>query len=292
MGSFIIYLTSFLIILILSIRNIRNKNLLILSIRNITIEINKTYKELFKEKSILAKICPGGLVLSAEFFSFLIIFTGITKHLNTYFNGIADLIIKLFAILISFLIMHYAVGYILLISSKIHLFLNSVENKNLKIDFILSYFIISTFLAVLLIFPKEFSKHVFVGLVTVSICYLLNLRILLNLTKNPHNIKTNEENETSFSRMIIAAVLLLFILVLNLYLGVCFIASLDTNAYLNAQNYFDLFYYTIITFTTIGYGDIIPVSIPAKILAIIISITSVVCLTVFLSTILSYKDQD
>ena len=59
---------------------------------------------------------------------------------------------------------------------------------------------------------------------------------------------------------------------------------------INAQ-YLDLFYYTIITFTTVGYGDIVPLSIAAKIMSIVIATTSVICLTVFLSSVLSYKNE-
>lgn len=76
-----------------------------------------------------------------------------------------------------------------------------------------------------------------------------------------------------------------------MYLGVCFISSNESEWYTNNSSYFDLFYYTIITFTTIGYGDICPVSPIAKFLSIIISCTSVLCLTIFISSVLSYKEK-
>lgn len=124
----------------------------------------------------------------------------------------------------------------------------------------------------------------------VIICYYLNLKVLLNILVKPTNVKSAKEEETSFARLMIASILLLVMLILNLYLAVCFVNSIGESVYLNSNGYFDLFYYTIITFTTIGYGDIIPTTIPAKIVAIIISVTSVICLTVFLSSVLSYKD--
>ena len=52
-----------------------------------------------------------------------------------------------------------------------------------------------------------------------------------------------------------------------------------------------LFYYTIITFTTVGYGDIVPITMEAKIVSSLISITNIICITIFLSTILSYRDK-
>lgn len=48
----------------------------------------------------------------------------------------------------------------------------------------------------------------------------------------------------------------------------------------------------MITFTTVGYGDIVPLTVEAKIIAIIISVTSVICLTVFLSSVLSIKEDE
>ncbi len=124
----------------------------------------------------------------------------------------------------------------------------------------------------------------------VTICYYLNLKVLLSIMIKPTGVKSVKEDEASFSRVIIASVLLLIMLILNLYLAVCFVDGLEGQSYTNVNGYFDLFYYTIITFTTIGYGDITPLTVPAKIVAIIISITSVICLTVFLSSVFSYKD--
>ena len=51
-----------------------------------------------------------------------------------------------------------------------------------------------------------------------------------------------------------------------LFLGICFINGSQVGAYTENENNFDLFYYTIITFTTIGYGDAILVFMLAKIM--------------------------
>ncbi|MGL5330651.1 MAG: ion channel [Peptostreptococcaceae bacterium] len=253
-------------------------------------EINQTYKDLLKGKRKIIVFTQVGMIFSASIFSFVGIFTGITRYLDTHFNYHLDFLLKIIAIIISFIIVHYTVGYILLITSKIHKFLYKVEDITLKVDFICSYFITSTFLTVLLVFPDNFKDNIFIGLIMITICYYLNIKVLLTLMIKPSNVKSHTEDETSFARVMCASILLLIMLVFNLYLAVCFVNGLDNEVYLNSNSYFDLFYYTIITFTTIGYGDIIPTTIPAKIVAIVISITSVICLTVFLSSVLSYKD--
>lgn len=179
----------------------------------------------------------------------------------------------------------------LYLSLKIQSFINTVEHKNLKVDFILSYFMISTYLTILVLFPKEFIDNVVIGLLGMGVCYYLNIKTLITIIANPYNIKSMKKEDNGYSRIIIASILILLMLIINLYLIVCLINGLEKGAFLNANTNFDLFYYTVITFTTIGYGDIIPTTVLAKIASMLISVTSVVCLSVFLSSVLSYKDE-
>ena len=125
----------------------------------------------------------------------------------------------------------------------------------------------------------------------IVISYILNLNLLLDLMINPTNAKSIKKDGVEFSRIMIAALLILLIIVLNLYLAVCAINGIEPNAYTNANGDFSLFYYTIITFTTVGYGDIVPLSVGARIVSIVVSLTSVICITIFLSSILSYRDK-
>jgi voltage-gated potassium channel len=292
MGSLVIILTTIIALVILIIRGIRNNRKIKSVLGTLIVEINKTYKELFKGRTLLYKITQGGMVICGEVFAFITIFTAVMRYFNTHLVFAVEWLIKIIAIIISFIIVHYSIGYILFVSSKIHKFIYKVEDKNLKLDFILSYFITSTFLAVLIVFPDQFKKNAAIGIIGVIICYYLNIKVLITLMRKPHNIKSEKEEKTNFARVLIAAILVLVMLVMNMYLAVCFVNALaDGAAYLNATGSFDLFYYTMITFTTIGYGDIVPVTTSAKVVAIVISITSVICLTVFLGSILSYKEK-
>lgn len=50
---------------------------------------------------------------------------------------------------------------------------------------------------------------------------------------------------------------------------------------------FTAFYYTVITFATVGYGDITPVSDLSRAVSILTCLTSILCLTIMLSAVMS-----
>ena len=148
-----------------------------------------------------------------------------------------------------------------------------------------------------LVEPKEFIGIEWIALAGLAISYILNLKVLIKLIINPARVKSNNHNhhindkrQQVGYRIAIVSILIFFMIILNLFLAVGIIEQSYPSAFTNNPTRFDLFYYTIITFTTIGYGDIVPVGIPAKIISMIIAITSVICLTIFLSTVMSYRE--
>ena len=175
----------------------------------------------------------------------------------------------------------------------IYKYLYRIEDKNTKTDLIISFFIISMYTTILILFPEQFSQIYIVGLIGVSISYVLNLKVLISVIKSPEliEIKRSSNSKGESSNFELVAVILLVMVIISLYLGVCFINNGSKNAYTNNPTYYDLFYYTIITFATIGYGDICPVSTIAKFMSIVISLTSIICLTIFISSMLSYKNE-
>lgn len=292
MGKLFIIISTLLLLSVIGARNAKNNKRIFTVLNNLIKEVNVTYKQLFKEKSKLRRSVQGTLIIAAEIFIAISISTSVIRYIDTYAVDALDLLIKIVIIIMSLIVIHYSMGYVLLITVRIHKFIYGVENKNVKVDLLLSYFIISTYFTALLLSPEEFESMYVLGLIGVTVSYILNMKVLIQLIRNPHNIKTKHEESTSYSRIIVAAILMVGLIVLNLFLGVCFINGAETGAFSNSPNAFDLFYYTIITFTTIGYGDITPLSIGAKAISIVISVTSVICLTIFLSTILSYKDSN
>ncbi|MCU7197800.1 potassium channel family protein [Turicibacter sanguinis] len=294
MRQFLLISLTFLVISILIFRHRTLDFGILKTIRHLILEINRMYRLLFLERSLLTRFVQGGLIIFAQVSTFVSLATGIFRHLRVDASILHfEPLIKGGIVLFAFLLVHYAIGYVLLLSNKIHLFFYRVENQNLKMDFILSYTMISTFLLVLLLFPDQFAKNISISLIGMGICYFLNLKTLMTMMINPTYVKSVQQQQTSFSRIMIAAILILIMLILNLYLMVCLVCHLphEVPVFSNANNYFDLFYYTIITFTTIGYGDITPTTMAAKTISLLISVTSVICLSIFLSTILSYRDQ-
>lgn len=273
-----------IIILILSNgKNIRKGiNSFFLTIRL----ININYKELLFEKDIFIRVTQCLMIALSELFSFAAIYIIIIGYINIELIPI----IKVLLLLNCCALVYYLVGYILLISSNLNMFISNSNDNSMKSDFLLSYFITSTFLAVALAFPSQVTQYMISGLIGVIICYVLNLKILINIMRNPGKIKTTATDRSSFIKVSLIILIVVVMIVINLFLGVCLANSLK-GAYSSNAGYFDLFYYTIVTFTTIGFGDIIPLSIPAKIVAIVISATSILCITIFLGSIYSYRDK-
>lgn len=239
---------------------------------------------------MLVRITEGTLVIISEISGFISIYISLHDKLISFEHTFLDYSYRIIALLLIFGIVHYVIGYILLISTNLSKELN--ETEGITGYFMLSYFITSIYLVLILLLNKEtISKFVISGYVGVIISYILNLKILFKIIRNKSLIKISSEDEGGFIRIIIAAFIVVFMIIIDLYLATCLISIVNPGSFSNNPNLFDLFYFTIATFTSIGYGDIIPISQGAKILVIIISITSVLCLTVFLGSLYSIKDR-
>lgn len=288
MGRLLIIISTIIVLLSIIVSNRKNNKRLVISIKNTYKEINKTYKDIFKEGNLIIKIMHGGIFVVSEILVTIMVVTSITKYLLIDKTPIRYLVV-LICIILTLLIIHLSIGYILLTTTGIQKFIDNVEDKDLKGKLILSYFILSVYFTVFLFDPTQFEKIHFVALIGLAISYISNLKILIKLIKNPMHIKGKNKNINS--SIAIISILLLFMVILNLFLATCLINQIYPESFANVYTSFDLFYYTVITFTTIGYGDIIPLTIPAKLISIVISTTSVVCITIFLSSVLSYKES-
>ena len=263
------------------------------SIKRLFININKQYMDIFIGEHPDLKRWQWILFVISQMFIVFAIVRGVFEEIYKYVSENYIVAVKVSTYIIIFVAVYFIVGYMLYSTRRIYKFLYKIEDKNTKTDLIISFFIISIYMTILILFPEQFSEIYKIGIVGTSISYFLNLKVLLRVIKSPEiiNIKRGQNSNVEFSNMGVAAFILLIMVILSLFLGVCFISSSGIGVYTNNPTYYDLCYYTIITFATIGYGDICPVSPAAKFMSMLISLTSILCLTIFVSSVLSYKDE-
>ena len=256
-------------------------------------QINNQYKYLFKGKSEDINFYQWLILFISQAFVVYALVRYIVKKIFRYVEENYILFGKTLTIIVLILFLYFVIGYLLLSISKIYKFLYKIEDKVTKTDLLISYFIISMYMTILIIFPGEFAKNYKIGLVGVTLSYFLNLKVLLRIIRSPEitDFKGQTKKTDGLDSVGVMAVIVLLMVVISLALAVCFISCSGQGVYTNNPTFFDLFYYTIITFATVGYGDISPVSPVAKFMSIVISMTSILCLTVFLSSVLSYKNE-
>lgn len=207
----------------------------------------------------------------------------------------------LFVILI--ITIYFTLGIGLLIFSKIENLIPTIHKRRLSFRFLISAFILLVYAFFLWYIPNEMKicgKTVMAGLL---ISYLINMLMLVNISMEPLTCACCKCKENAVEKkyplkiMLAGALILILLIVINLYLGVIMIANIYEQPYAFAGGiqrkvtYFDLFYYTVISFTTIGYGEIVPCRIESKWMAIVIACTSVMCLVIFVSSILALKEK-
>lgn len=292
MGRIIVIVTT--IIAICAFLSSKENNIRAITIlKNLFIEINSTYLDLFKEKSKVTRWLQGSFFIFAEIMTIIGALGVAFRSVNYEISKRTFLIpILIIAIVIA---VHLSIGYLLLVLTNIQLFFTKIDNRNLKTELLISYFIISTYFFTLVMFPDDFEHSYIIGILGLILSYYLNMNVLIKIIRNPKDLYSKKKSRRTGKQrnsVVVASILLLIMIVLNLFLAVNLINSGVPGSYSNNPSNFDLFYYTIITFTTVGYGDIVPLTTEAKVVAIIISITSVICLTVFLSNVITGSDDN
>lgn len=263
------------------------------NVKKLIYDINNQYRYLLRGKSPYLNFYQWFILFISQVFVVYALVRYIVKKIFKYLEENYILFGKTLTIIFLILFLYFVVGYLLLCISKIYKFLYKVEDKITRTDLLISYFIISMYMTILIIFPGEFAKNYKIGLIGVALSYYLNLKVLLRIIRSPKIVyfKQDKKSQEGLDSIGVIAVILLIMVVISLGLAVCFISCSGEGVYTNNPTFFDLFYYTIITFATVGYGDISPISPVAKFMSIVISMTSILCLTIFVSSVLSYKDE-
>lgn len=287
----------FILITLFAVERVVSKRINTYKIKRVKIlinQINNQYKYLFKVRTQYINFYQWLILFISQAFVVYALVRYIVKKIFRYVEENYILFGKTLTIIVLILFLYFVIGYLLLSISKIYKFLYKIEDKVTKTDLLISYFIISMYMTILIIFPGEFAKNYKIGLVGVTLSYFLNLKVLFRIIRSPEitDFKGQTKKTDGLDSVGVMAVIVLLMVVISLALAVCFISCSGQGVYTNNPTFFDLFYYTIITFATVGYGDISPVSPVAKFMSIVISMTSILCLTVFISSVLSYKGTE
>ncbi|WP_052356546.1 hypothetical protein [Faecalimicrobium dakarense] len=189
MGKILIVSSTIVVMLSIVVSNRKDNKRLIKSIYQTLKEINKTYKEIFTEGSTFIKIMHGGIFIISEISVIFMIIKSVTQYSLTK-QTLVHYLFSLGCIGLALLILHLSIGYILLITTGIQKFIGDVEDKDLKGKLLLSYFILSVYFTVFLFDPIQFEGIDTIALIGLAISYIVNLKILIKLIKNPMHIKS------------------------------------------------------------------------------------------------------
>ena len=259
--------------------------------------INNSYTVYINSLKFSAKFCKVLLVIACIFIEVILFLVALLqccfKEGHSFSASYFILAIVCWCIL-SFLL-YLILGILFVQFSKVIDNISSVRNTDISNKLMISFLLL--FLLVLFSFVSEnaMRKSLPCLLTGAVICYIFNIQILFRTVQNPFSlVGKNKENEGS---IVFNSVLVLLMLVATLYLMVLWAYfSCDSAYYCGIEEKhiitkWDLLYYTVISFTTIGYGDIVPNAPLSQLVAIIISITSVICLVIFVNSVLSRMEK-
>lgn len=122
----------------------------------------------------------------------------------------------------------------------------------------------------------------------LALCYIMLVITLVFVMKEANNEQSGLTLHNIWKSAFLTIILFIFCLSLMSFYCVAYDASSISGVTLG---FFDIVYYTVITFATVGFGDIFPVSAFAKGVSMLTVLTSVLCITVLLSEIIGIKKQ-
>ena len=134
-------------------------------------------------------------------------------------------------------------------------------------------------------YKMTFAMFVFAQ-ICLMCCYVMMLLCLVMVLKEAND----EDSRLTIRNIWKSAVLVigLFWMILSLMSGYCL--KYDAQAFKGVENGFlDMVYFTAVTFSTVGYGDVVPSNSATKLISILCIITSILCISILLSGVAGVK---
>ena len=234
----------FILITLFAVERVVSKRINTYKIKRVKIlinQINNQYKYLFKVKTKYINFYQWLILFISQAFVVYALVRYIVKKIFRYVEENYILFGKTLTIIVLILFLYFVIGYLLLSISKIYKFLYKIEDKVTKTDLLISYFIISMYMTILIIFPGEFAKNYKIGLVGVTLSYFLNLKVLLRIIRSPEitDFKGQTKKTDGLDSVGVMAVIVLLMVVISLALAVCFISCSGQGVYTNNPTFFD-----------------------------------------------------
>ena len=167
-----------------------------ISIRDLLYNINKQYKDIFRGKKSDLKIWQWWVFVISQMIIIFAVVRSLFEKLYEYISEDYVVAIKVSTDIIIFVLIYFIVGYFMYSTKKIYKFLYKIEDKNTKTDLIISFFIISIYTTILILFPEQFAQIYIIGLVGVSRSYILNLKVLISVIRSPQIIEVKINNNS------------------------------------------------------------------------------------------------
>lgn len=192
--------------------------------------------------------------------------------------------VKIIVLFVLFLIL---IGFIMSLIAKLVQKIGNIDNKKISDKMIFEFaFLLVLALAIEYIdIIKPTALFLALGL---TMCYIINMQVMFQIIGNAKCIDEKQNKSTSLA---FCALILLSYILIDLYLFVLLVSGVSnnsfTNNYGNVTSKWQLLYFTIISFTTTGYGDITPNNTYGQLITALIAVTSVICLVIFISSVLA-----
>lgn len=169
------------------------------------------------------------------------------------------------------------------------LFHRLLNVKQRRLNVIFSFCAVILLLLILNFYITNASEKIFGFSLIISnlfFCYLLIAFSLYHLLQEATRKGTKLSLHNLWKVAFLEIFFFLLILSMLSYAGYLFFSD----AYQitgGGYSLFDAFYYVVVTFGTVGYGDVVPMNFYTKFIAILIVFSSIACLTIMLSSLLS-----